>query len=120
MIGERPLAGVGTGGFPIVYAERVKGTGRVDPGHPHSEYLLMAAQLGVAGLAGFVGLLVVHWWVSRRVYPPLDRSLASGLVLAMALGCLFNTLLLDHSEGLLYCWLMGVLCAGVAPRGEPT
>ena len=113
MIRERPIAGVGTGGFPIVYAERVKGTGRVNPGHPHSEYILMTAQLGVFGLAAFVGLLVTHWRVSRRVAPPLDRSLASGLVLAMAVGCLFNTLLLDHSEGLFYCWLGGVLFAGI-------
>jgi len=120
MIRERPIAGVGTGGFPIVYAERVKGTGRVNPGHPHSEYILMTAQLGVFGLAAFVGLLVTHWRVSRRVAPPLDRSLASGLVLAMAVGCLFNTLLLDHSEGLFYCWLGGVLFAGIKASARPT
>ncbi|MFO1206017.1 MAG: O-antigen ligase family protein [Burkholderiales bacterium] len=119
MIQERPLTGVGTGGFSLAYGERVKGTGRVDPGHPHSEYLLMAAQLGVVGLAAFVGMLVTHWRVARRVSPPLDRSLATGLVLAMALGCLFNTLLLDHSEGLFYCWLIGVLGAGMAPRAAP-
>jgi O-antigen ligase len=116
MIRERPVIGVGTGGFAIAYAERVKGTGRVDPGHPHSEYLLMAAQLGVFGLIGFLGLLLTHWNVARRVSPPVDCSLASGLVLAMAVGCLFNTLLLDHSEGLFYCWLAGVLCAGIEPR----
>lgn len=115
MIRDRPLVGVGTGGFPVAYAERVKGSGRVNPGHPHSEYLLMAAQLGVFGLAAFIGLLVTHWKTARRVAPPLDRSLASGLVLAMAVGCLFNTLLLDHSEGLFYCWLTGVLCAGIEP-----
>jgi O-antigen ligase len=120
MIQERPVAGVGTGGFPLAYGERVKGTGRVNPGHPHSEYLLMAAQLGVFGLFGFLALLVSHWSASRRVSPPVDRSLASGLVLAMAAGCLFNTLLLDHSEGLFYCWLCGVLCAGVAPPRGPT
>ncbi len=116
MIRERPLVGVGTGGFPIVYAERVKGTGRVNPGHPHSEYILMAAQLGVFGLAAFIGLLVTHWRMSRSVTPPLDRSLASGLVLAMAVGCLFNTLLLDHSEGLFYSWLAGILFSGLQPR----
>lgn len=119
MIQERPFTGVGTGGFSIAYGERVQGSGRVDPGHPHSEYLLMAAQLGVFGLAGFVGLLVTHWRVARRVAPPLERSLASGLVLAMALGCAFNTLLLDHSEGLFYCWLTGVLGAGMVARPKP-
>jgi O-antigen ligase len=117
MIQDRPIAGVGTGGFPVAYAERVKDTGRVNPGHPHNEYLLMTAQLGVFGLAGFLGMLVTHWTVARRVSPPIDRSLASGLVLAMAVGCLFNTLLLDHSEGLFYCWLGGVLFAGIdTPR----
>jgi O-antigen ligase len=118
MIREAPLVGVGTGGFPIAYAKRVAGTGRVDPGHPHSEYLLMAAQLGVFGLAGFLGLLITHWTVARRVSPRVDRSLASGLVLAMALGCMFNTLLLDHSEGLLYCWLIGILGAGTGRCGR--
>ena len=113
LIREHPITGVGTGGFPIVYAERVKGTGRINPGHPHNEYLLMAAQLGVFGFVGFLGLLIAQWTVSRRVAPPVDRSLASGLVLAMAVGCLFNTLLLDHSEGLFFCWLGGVLCSGM-------
>jgi O-antigen ligase len=112
LIREKPLAGVGTGGFPVVYAERVKGTGRVNPGHPHNEFLLMTAQLGVFGLMGFLGMLVVQWKASRRVTPEVDCSLASGLVLAMAVGCLFNTLLLDHSEGLFYCWLAGVLASG--------
>jgi O-antigen ligase len=116
LIETHPVIGVGTGGFSIAYSESVKGSGRVDPGHPHSEYLLMAAQLGVFGLAGFLGLLIAHWRVARRVTPPLDRSLASGLVLAMALGCAFNTLLLDHSEGLFYCWLIGLLGAGAMPR----
>ena len=120
MIQERPIAGVGTGGFPQAYGERVKGTGRVNPGHPHSEYLLMAAQLGVIGLAGFLALLFTHFTVARRVSIPTDRSLASGLVLAMAAGSLFNTLLLDHSEGLFYCWLIGVLCAGVGRRRAQT
>jgi O-antigen ligase len=112
LIREQPLAGVGTGGFPVAYAERVEGTGRVNPGHPHNEFLLMTAQLGVFGLMGFLGMLVVQWKASRRVAPEVDRSLASGLVLAMAVGCLFNTLLLDHSEGLFYCWLAGVLASG--------
>ena len=118
LIRERPLIGVGTGGFPLVYAERVKGTGRVNPGHPHNEYLLMTAQLGVFGLMGVLGMLLTQWAVSRRVAPQVDRSLASGLVLAMALGCLFNTLLLDHSEGLFYCWLGGVLFSGFQARSS--
>jgi len=43
----------------------------------------------------------------------LERSLAHGLLLAIMSGCLFNSLLLDHTEGLLYGWLSGLLYAGL-------
>ena len=31
----------------------------------------------------------------------------------MVIGCLLNSLLLDHTEGLLYAWLTGVLYGGL-------
>jgi hypothetical protein len=34
----------------------------------------------------------------------------------MAVGCLFNSWLMDHTEGLLFAWLTGVLFAGHRPR----
>jgi len=43
--------------------------------------------------------------------------MALGLLLAMIVGCLFNSWLMDHTEGLLYAWLTGVLFAGLeSPR----
>jgi O-antigen ligase len=39
-------------------------------------------------------------------------------VLTMAIGCLFNSLLLDHTEGLLYAWLTGVLYAGLQSKRD--
>jgi hypothetical protein len=37
-------------------------------------------------------------------------------MLTIAVGCLFNSLLLDHTEGLLYAWLTGLLFAGLQSR----
>lgn len=111
LVRDHPLLGAGTGGFAKAYAARVQGTGRVLPSHPHSEFLLMAAHAGVLGLLAFAGMLLLHGIESRRIAPDLDRWLATGLVLSMAIGCLFNTLLRDHTEGLFYCWLAGILFA---------
>jgi len=36
----------------------------------------------------------------------------------MAIGSLFNSLLLDHTEGLLFAWLTGVLFAGLQSRDD--
>jgi uncharacterized membrane protein YccC len=45
--------------------------------------------------------------------------LARGLVLTIAVGCLFNSLLLDHTEGLFFAWGLGVLFGGLGPgRGD--
>ena len=39
-------------------------------------------------------------------------------MLTMIIGCMFNSLLLDHTEGLFYAWLTGVLYGGMeyAPK----
>jgi hypothetical protein len=40
------------------------------------------------------------------------------LVLTIAVGSLFNSLLLDHTEGLLYAWLTGLLYGGLQSRSD--
>ena len=49
-------------------------------------------------------------------------ALAGIMVIAMAVGCLFNSFLLDHTEALFYAWLSGLLYAGLRPasvRAQP-
>ncbi len=119
IVRDRPLLGAGTGGFPMVYAERTKDaqvkikTTR----NPHNEYLLIAVQTGLAGLAALLCLFFMQWRLAARL-PAFESRLARGLVLAMIVGCLFNSMLLDHTEGLLYAWLTGVLYAGLG-SGSP-
>jgi len=50
---------------------------------------------------------------------PLESELARGLVLVMVIGCMLNSLLLDHTEGLFYAWLTGVLYGGLKSGRAP-
>jgi len=87
--------------------------------HPHNEYLLMTAQLGVAGLVALLALFWVPWRLAPRLPLPHEQVLARGVVLTIAVGCVFNSLLLDHTEGLFFAWGLGVLFGGLNPaRGD--
>ncbi len=116
LIEDRPLVGAGTGGFPSAYKRQVAGTAIAPAGHPHNEYLHMIAQLGVAGLVALLALFWIPWRLAPRLPVPHERVLARGLVLTIAVGCLFNSLLLDHTEGLFFAWGLGVLFGGLEPR----
>lgn len=115
IIREHPVFGVGTGGFPRAYAQKVKGTGMIETANPHNEYLLITTQVGIVGLTLLLALFFVQWRFAAYLATPLERHLARGLVLTMMVGCLFNSLLLDHTEGLLYAWMSGLLFAGLKP-----
>ncbi|MGH8640359.1 MAG: hypothetical protein ACRET6_01540, partial [Burkholderiales bacterium] len=56
-----------------------------------------------------------HWRTAPRLGSAFEQHLARGLLLTIAVGCLFNSLLLDHTEGLFYAWLTGLLFAGLKP-----
>jgi len=118
IIRDRPVAGVGTGGFPRAYEKRVAGTGMAPSRNPHNEYLHLMAQLGIAGLVAALALFWVPWRLAPRLPEPHERLLARGLVLTIAVGCLFNSLLLDHTEGLLFAWGLGVLFGGLESDGQ--
>ena len=118
LVRERPLLGTGTGGFPEAYAERVRGSGMEAARNPHNQYLLTAAELGVVGLAALLFLMVQHWRAGSRLMAPDERLLARGLLALMVVGCLFNSLLLDHAEGLFFVWLSGVLFAALPAKPQ--
>jgi O-antigen ligase len=114
IIREHPLLGVGTRGFVAAYDERIQGTAMVRTRNPHNLYLLVTAQFGVIGLAALLFLLAQQWRHAGRLTHPGHPLLARGLVLAFVLAGLFNSLIIDHAEGLLFTWLSGLLFAGLA------
>ena len=113
ILAQHPLTGVGTGGFPAAYAKQVAGTGKAQTHNPHNEFLHLAVQVGLLGAILLAALLIVQWHLATRLKSTLERRLAHGLVLTMVIGCLLNSFLLDHAEGLFYAWISGVLFGGL-------
>jgi O-antigen ligase len=116
LVRERPLAGHGTGAYARAFATRV---GPVDEPirNPHNEYLNVTVQLGLVGLAALLCLFAIEWRLAPRLASPLEAHFARALILMMAVGCLFNSWLMDHTEGLFYAWLTGLLFAGLKSGG---
>lgn len=107
LIQRHPALGGGTGSLKVEYAalaERQGLTGDHVTPNPHNEYLMIWSQWGILGLGLFIGLLAVQWRTASR-RPPLARNLGEVLLLSIALGCLFNSFILDHLEGRFYALL---------------
>ncbi len=107
-----PLTGVGTGGFAAAYAQQVDGSDLEKTVNPHDEYLNIGVQLGIAGLLAISYLFMLIWRYAGALPTPLERDLARGVAVTFTVGCLFNSLLMDHVEGLFFAWCVGVLFAG--------
>ncbi|CAG9245101.1 O-antigen ligase family protein [Paraburkholderia unamae] len=111
LFAHRPIAGYGVGSVLPEFERLAKnqtGGRAVMIGNPHNEFLLMAVQLGVIGIALFVWLLVALYRECRRV-DPLARSVIYGYLLAFVVGCAANSLLLNFTEGNLFILLSGIL-----------
>lgn len=116
IVKRHPFIGVGTGGFATAYAEQVAGTSMLRSPQPENQYLLTTVQLGAVGLVALLALFAAQWRLASRLATRMDSDLSRGLILMMAVGCLFNSFLLDHAESIFYAWLTGLLFAGLRPR----
>ncbi len=112
IVRAHPLAGIGTGGFADAYARQVSGTSLVPTVNPHNEYLNIAVQLGSVGLFALLLLFYLAWRHAGKLPTALERDLARGLVVTFTVGCAFNSMLMDHVEGLFFAWSIGVLFGG--------
>lgn len=116
IIEDHPIIGVGTGGFAQAYEVYAKQTGVLVPAHPHNQYLLIMSQVGVVGLGLLLWLFVQQWRSTLFIGDSTSTLLARGLVVTIAVGCLFNSFLIDHTEKLFYCWLSGLMYSRTDPQ----
>lgn len=114
LVARHPLLGTGTGSFAHEYARLAAEKQIPATRNPHNEYLLVMSQLGGVGLLGLLGLWGLQWRVSGRL-DPKSRQIAQGVLVTMVVGCLFNSLLMDASEGHFYAFMTAVLYARLAP-----
>ena len=114
LITAHPVIGVGTGSFAKAYRELVTDPDAPRPSHPHNQYLLTAAELGVAGAGLLLWLFGLLWWKFRTDGGHVHAFLGEGAMVMLAIGCVFNSFLVDHTEGLFFAW---IISAAVAANG---
>jgi O-antigen ligase len=111
LVQERPLFGQGLGGFAAAYRGQIEGTGKDPTSNPHNEALLLAVQAGMPAVLLYLYLLACTARAARRLPTLHERVLAPALVLWIGIGGLFNALLIDHTESMLFTVLLGLLAA---------
>jgi O-antigen ligase len=111
LIAAHPLVGVGTGSFARAYSELVTEPIAVKPAHPHNQYLLSAVELGITGAGLLLAVFGMLWWKFQPRDGHLYAELGQGAVVVLALGCGFNSLLVDHTEGLFFAWMVSAALA---------
>lgn len=79
-------------------------------GNPHNEYFMELISGGGVALVLFLAWLGVALAQAARTRAPVSGMLA-GCALAFAVGCLFNSMLYDYSQGHLYMGLLAWLLA---------
>ena len=113
IIKKNLIFGTGTGGFEAAYAHEIKGTAMAPSNNPHNQFLLFWAQIGLVGLISFLFFLWSAWQTAALLPTPSEKLLARGLLITIITGCIFNSLLLDHTEGLFFAWFCGLFFAGL-------
>jgi O-antigen ligase len=111
LIDKRPLLGSGLGSFPSEYKQYVQGTGRDFTDNPHNDALLLAVQAGIPSVLLFLYLLIRLGFGARHATSLQIRVFAPALALWIGVGGIFNALLIDHSESLLFALLLGLIAA---------
>ena len=109
LIKQHPILGGGTGSIVNEYAQLAKSNNlTMYTANPHSQFLLTTQELGSVGLIVLILMWLVTWKNSYHLESGDGGILLRGLILAMVIGSLFNSLLLDAGEGKFYCLLVGV------------
>jgi O-antigen ligase len=111
--GSAPVQGIGWSTFPSYSAERAD-YGRLAA---HDQYLLIAAELGLIGLAFFALLLAAPIVAVRRAPPDRPTAAAIGLLAGGAAGMVFVETLASPQLSIPIAIAAAVLCARRRPAG---
>jgi O-antigen ligase len=117
MIRDRPLLGVGAGGFEISLARRDPGSFNIEP--IHDLPLLVTSELGLPGVliaAGLAGVLAIGAFRSSR--PP--AILLSAALAGLGVVSLFDHYLWSLAPGRTLLWALMGLWAGWYVERRPT
>jgi O-antigen ligase len=113
---ERPILGQGTGSIRSLFVQAQGSAGLADAEvtpNPHNQIFFVALQLGAIGGAILLAMWVAHF----RLFRASGTVASIGLLVVVQniVGSLFNSHLLDFTQGWIYVFGVGV-CGGVMLR----
>lgn len=126
MFREHPLLGVGVNNFPYLYQEYARRIGpdsRLEYREPHSRYLEVAAEMGLAGIVAYGALLVALFLAMRAGEAGLKASGdldGAGMVRAFEVGLagfLIGSLFL-HGAFPRFFWVLAGIALATRRVGE--
>lgn len=111
LIREKPLLGWGVGGFREAYSRNVPDL-NLKTDNPHNEYLRIAVEFGVLGIAWFIFFIIrVQHGINNM--PTESRFLIQGIWLICLMGCMVNSWLMDFSEGMFIILMLSMFLGKV-------
>jgi O-antigen ligase len=113
LIEQKPIFGHGTGSFSHEYRKLIEKQSTTMTTNPHNEYLMIAVQWGLIGVALFLYLLYVIWRTAIYHLTEQQRAQAQGLLVTILVGGLVNSLWLDNTEGHIFAYLIGIFYGGL-------
>lgn len=116
LIKLKPWFGFGTGSFGAAYAEYANEKTSKEPRvNPHNQYLLEWVELGILGI---LSLLYLLWSLTSTFIDSKSTHgyLGIGLVLALAVGCCFNSWLLDFTSAFFFIFFAAVFASGISEQ----
>lgn len=95
---KRFWLGWGTGSFKKIYHQHAMDENLIITQNPHNEYLNVFFQLGIVGLITLLGFFGVILKYSFYLSVP-EQWYVQGLLMAMVVGCIANSWLMDFTSG---------------------
>lgn len=116
LLKEHPWIGTGTGSFAQDYLT-VTHDKQFATRNPHNEYLNIAVQFGLLGLVILLAMFIVHAWISFRLQG-LRQYFAQAVLVSIAVGALFNSWLMDATQGCFYVIFTALFFAELSYKSE--
>jgi O-antigen ligase len=114
---DAPLFGHGTGTIAETFRRYADPAGGASATNPHNQVFAIGIQLGAVGMAMLLAMWAAHWLLFLR--PGLAAWIGLMAVTQNIVGSLFNSHLMDFTQGWLYVFAVGVF-GGMAMRQRGT
>ena len=107
------LFGAGTGSYKVEFiktieAKNIPNKEKLATMNPHNEYISIGVQLGILGLIFYLILLLKQWMLSRHLTNSMDK-IAQGMIVTIAIGGLFNSVIYAHTQGIFFALFSALL-----------